>query len=403
MTTSQQSGLGTSASLPWQGVVELLRGWSGRGQLYAALAASSGQGDDQWSASDVEMRARRILFAEVEPILSKWPLRTSDWTNALPAETVHYRAVEPSPVGRVDWVATRLHGWPPEQFVVRHRQRQSDQLLTTIMKWCLTRLLDVQRDAVRLLPGIDSRVARQVAAGVALLDRSPVREAPAISPTKRDLAAARASGRPWGSLADVAERLLSEDRDLEGLARKMVLPDDDLRWRLFHLGCLGTMIVALKRAGHQVDWLRPLNGVSRGPQFAVKDSRGRTWHLWFESAAMWSWYGATSPYTAVRRSLPGAARPLGADIALVLPGDFALVVECKYSTDVSYVGRNGYEQALAYLSEALSGLVPAAAAAVVGAEDVVARTSTASTIAGKLTVTSPAGLGELVRSVIAEH
>ncbi|MGE3621989.1 MAG: hypothetical protein AB7L84_16160 [Acidimicrobiia bacterium] len=66
-----------------------------------------------------------------------------------------------------------------------------------------------------------------------------------------------------------------------------------------------------------------------------------------------------------------------------------MVIECKYSADPPYVGRGGYEQVLAYMSEARTSLVHAVAGIVVGPPETVASTGSTSTMVGRVTVTNP--------------
>jgi hypothetical protein len=71
---------------PLDGLAEVLHGWSGRGQLYEALATVE---DDltevRWQRRDIERRARRILFAQLESDIERWPTSAADWLHALPS------------------------------------------------------------------------------------------------------------------------------------------------------------------------------------------------------------------------------------------------------------------------------------------------------------------------------
>lgn len=104
----------------------------------------------------------------------------------------------------------------------------------------------------------------------------------------------------------------------------------------------------------------------------------------------------TSPYVAATRHLPGAAQNLGADLVLTLPGRYSLVIECKYSNNLGYVCRNGYEQALTYQAEVLTGLVPVASAAVVGPDGVLRGVGSTQTTLGLVSVLPAAALGSFV-------
>lgn len=390
----------TAPPIPWQGLLEALRGYSGRGQLYNAIASVAG--DDIWSARDVRLRAHRVLLEQCAPLLARLPSSTTAWLDALPAQSHQRREDASAPIGRVDWPRTRLGGWPPQKFAVTKRSRQADEVLVTTLAWAANTLHDVRQDSLMVAPESDMNVRLQLSALEALLHLPPVNQAVRARPGRPELAAARWSGRPWAALADVAQSLLGAERDVEQTARMLLYPDDDLRWRLFHLGCLGNVLATVRRIGCQVIGLRPL-GIGSGPAYRVVDLEGREWDLWFEAGGMWRHYGVDSPYVQATRGLPGAGQPLGADLALVLPGESALLVECKYSKNPSYIGRQGYEQAMTYLAEARSGLVSRATAAVVGPEGVVTSGSSVSTFVGPVIVIPPSGLEHLVNSVLANR
>ncbi len=60
-------------SIPEAGLDEVLRAWSGQGQLWEALGVIV---DDDlvevsWSAKDVRRRAHRVLFAELADVLPR--------------------------------------------------------------------------------------------------------------------------------------------------------------------------------------------------------------------------------------------------------------------------------------------------------------------------------------------
>jgi hypothetical protein len=101
---------------------------------------------------------------------------------------------------------------------------------------------------------------------------------------------------------------------------------------------------------------------------------------------MWAHYHRTSPYRRAVQGLSGGYQPIGADLALVRAGRHALLVECKYSEDVNYVTRNGYEQALAYLTEAVTALVPLGSAIVVGPDGVVPQAGRTETVVGDMQI-----------------
>jgi hypothetical protein len=384
------TSLEKAPAIPWPGLLTVLGSYSGKGQLFATLGALHGT-DDSWSPLAVRRRARRILFEQVLPVLVHWPTTPAAWLDALPAQTTRHRQLSPSPAGRVDWAATRRMGWPPDLFATTRSNRLADAVLTTTLAWTVRRLLDVRADAVVVVPDLAKPAARQLDAARTALHVPPVAQAEPIRPGRPELAAVHSAGRPWSVLARVAELLAVEDTALDKLARLLLLPDDDLRWRLFHLGCLGTILTALRNCNCTIRSRRPL-GIGTGPAYTVTTPHDGEWDLWFESAGIWTHYGIPAPYVEATRGLPGAGQPLGADIALIRRHHDALVIECKYSADPTYVGRDGYHQAATYLTEIRTKLTPRASAIVVGPEGVVTAPATTITACGSISVVPPGAL-----------
>ncbi|WP_242334576.1 hypothetical protein [Anaeromyxobacter sp. SG66] len=319
------------------------------------------------------------------------------WIDALPAESRRERREDLAPFSGVSWSETRkAGGWPPTRFIGRARERLADTLLVTTLRWTIEKLVEARRDAVSAWPDADGRVRKQLEIAEVLLEQDPLRSASPIRPRRPDIVALRHEGRPWHLVAPVADELRAVEESPVEFATRLIAPDEELRWRLFHLAVLGSVLVSLKACGSEVTWLRPLSGGSSGPAYSVLAKDGRVWDLWFEAGGMWSSYGAPSPYAAAAAGVPGAGGPLGADVALVRPGEDAVLFECKYSWSPQVVARAGYEQALAYLAEAKTGLVKRARAVVVGPEGVVEHPSTTNTFAGTITIARPNDLLDIV-------
>ena len=388
--------------IPEAGLREVLSGWSGRGNLLdALLSIADTVSDRQWSRRDVERRARRVLLQRVEPWLAQWPRSVASWIDALPAESRRERREDLAPFSGISWSETRkAGGWPPTRFVGRARERLADTLLVTTLRWTVENLLEVRKDAVSAWVDADATVRRQLDVAVELLSREPIRSAPPIRPRRPDIVALRHEGRPWHVVAPVADELRAVEESPLEFAARLIAPDEELRWRLFHLAVLGSVLMSLKACGADVTWLRPLSGGSPGPAYSVLAKDGRVWDLWFEAGGAWSYYGVQYPYSRASEGVPGAGGPLGADVALVRPGEQALLVECKYSWSPQVVARAGYEQALAYLAEAKTGLVQEARAVVVGPDGVVEHASWASTYAGMVGIMRPEDLLEVVRGTL---
>lgn len=390
-------------TIPQRGLDETLRAWTGQGQLWAALAAVTDPvAERRWTAGDVRRRAHRVLFQELEPLLLRWPTKVRSWLEALPAESRRDRVVVAAPIGGTLWAATRRLGWPPRHFHARPRSREPDTLLVTNVRWLLEGLLEVRRSAA--VPGSEAQVSARERADVAigLLEYEPIASAAGIAPSPSDLLALRGEGRPWTAAVPVARALRGLDgAGLAELARRVIEPDEDLGWRLFHLAILGELLHALRTSGASVVSTRPIGASVAGPAFKVEDAEGRTWDLWFEAAGAWARYGRPSPYGQASTGVPGAGSALGTDLMLIRPDEAALLLECKYSMDPGVVARSGYEQALAYAVEAHEFAAGNVSAVVVGPAEVVRAIGYAETLAGPVGIIHPDAIPAVVENALA--
>ena len=280
----------------------------------------------KWSARDIQLRAHRVLFERILPHLNSWPTRLNVWIDLLPAARTHERVVRDVPFSGVSWAATRARfGWPPKAFVGREAERRADMLLVTTLRWTLDRLLRVRQDAVRAFPGIDTTVLAQLEFASGLLNIDPVASAVGSEPRNPELLALRREGAPWGAIATVAEELREVENSVAHLIERLILPDDEIRWRLFHLAVLGRLLVELRSCGCLITSLRPLSAGTGGPAYSIVDQVGRSWDLWFEASGIWSHRGVTSPYMEATQGCYGAGRALGADLMLIcgdVPGAY---------------------------------------------------------------------------------
>lgn len=354
--------------IPWDGLEEVLRGWNGRGQLYEALAAVE---DDltelQWDPHDIERRARRILLAQLEPDLDRWPTSADTWLQALPAESLRRRRIAEVPHPGTDWIETRSLGWPAEQFVIKERSRIADQVMSRTLRWVLDQLRLIRRDAVAVDHSLHNVATTQLRAALSLRTQPPLDATDGLRPSSADVRALQRSGHPWSRLAPVAEKLRTAlSLDLLTFAREELIPDDDIRWRLFQLAVFGKLLKIMRERGAEVANLRPLSGAaSSGPSYRLT-LNGKEWHLWFEAAGIWDHYGCPSPYKALVDPALGSPRTaLGVDILLIAPGEAAHAFECKYGT-ASYIANKGYIQACAYGHELRHYLVPKVTSHVIG-------------------------------------
>src|ERR1039457_2502690 len=124
------AGLTSFPPIPDAGLAAVLASWIGRGSLFEALSVPLEEREvRRWTSSDVRVRANRVLLSLLEPALSRWPMRTSEWLDYLPASKKHTRVVEQVPFAGVAWAESRRRfGWPPTAFVGREVERGADML-----------------------------------------------------------------------------------------------------------------------------------------------------------------------------------------------------------------------------------------------------------------------------------
>ncbi|MGY6656792.1 hypothetical protein ACXIZN_31965 [Amycolatopsis sp. TRM77291] len=386
-------------SFPEDGLVELFRSWSGKGELYAGLAAVLSEDDFEWTKDDVERRAHVILFEQCRPLIEQLPESIQDWLSVLPvatqAETVRSR----SPRGAINWANTRRQGWPPTEFSGRVRHRGVDDQLLSSLRWTVERLLKVHLHAKEMRPTIGKKVHSQLETLDDLAARPELQGVEAEPPDLLMVEGIRRAGPLWRVVGDLADLLRQEESsDLARLAAELLSPDEDLRWRLFHLCVLGTMLGVLRDLRCRPISRRPLAGRAQGPAFKVEVPGADAWDLWFEAAEIWRATGNTEPYKEATFGLAQPGHVRGADLFLV---DHAkrrgVVIECKYTAKGAYL-RSGYDQALAYLVEARTLLIDEGEAFVVAPIEAAPRVGVGRTLAGPLIYCAPEHLkGELTR------
>lgn len=377
-------------TIPTAGIEEVRRAWSGRGGLWAAVSSARDDHGEVWTAQLARRRAARVAIELIRPALESWPRTRRAWVDALPAQSVRHRTVDDSPGTGVDWAQTRRGGWPPREFHHRRKSRVADTLLATATRWTIEQMTDVAETARALDPGLLGEAAEQrLIVASEMLTAEPLCSSNPIEPTIGDLVALRSSGRPWTSVASAASWLKRLLRDPAALAGLPIDPDPELSERLFHVASFGCLLRGLRERGWERTFLRLPGDGGGGPVMKLTAPDGQGWDMWFEMAGAWTYYGVTAPYPPAVAGIAGTGGPLGGDLALVRPGEQVVIVECKYSANPTYVGRNGYEQVLAYMAEALTGLAHSAAGVVVGPQEVVRLTGRTNTSVGPIAVTSP--------------
>lgn len=384
--------------IPEEGLAEVLGRWIGRGGLYDGLAAARDEADDrEWTALHLRARAERILFEQIIDSVRELPLRMATWLDAIPAVRSQHGFTSDAPVAGTDWVATRIrHGWVPETFIGRRAARSTDMLLASALKWTLSQLMLVRRGARQSYPDVDLPVREQLDVAERLLAMAPLSAADAIRPSRQDLTAIFRAGRPWGLIARIAEALMILDQAPDRLIAALLMPDDEIRWRLFHLGVLGVMLQALRARGCSIVSMRPISASSAGPAFRITDRSGKIWFLWFEASGIWSQAGKRPPYAEATAGLALKDRAIGADLLLISKDGEALVIECKYSFNPEFVARAGYYQAIGYATELKSRLCHHVVAIAVGPDGVVQRPSMTELQVGRIGTCAPSHLAACI-------
>jgi hypothetical protein len=394
----------TALPLPEHGLNVVCSMWSGRGQLWQAVAATTDPNvERRWTREQVERRALRVLFTLTAEKLGRLPGTQRDWFDALPGLTRRIHSMSPSPVGRVDWVKSALGGWPPRAFAVRRRERQPDIVLVTALAWAAQQASKVLAAVPAPASATESTALERLSLLAQLREHPTVLAATPQRPTGEDLKALYASGSPWRQLGRlVKEWSLIESPSLTDIARQLLAPDPEIRWRLFHLAVLGEVLAALDGLGATIVSTGPLADQESNAEasfVAVVDDH--EWRLWFEAAGIWKALSKTQPYKIAAEVVRGQSRALGADLLLIdAAAQRALVIECKFSANPSVVGRDGFHQASTYLAEGQGRLTPNVVSVVVGPATVVSDLKLTDLVGGKIGFAPPECIADLVVSAV---
>ncbi len=223
-------------------------------------------------------------------------------------------------------------------------------------------------------------------------------ESSADEPRPSELAAVEREGSVWRRLMDVARRIRAASAP--ELAAELLLPVPELRPTLFQLGVLGELLLGLQSAGASIVSTSPLSFVTGREQFHVTHG-GRVWHLWMEAGGAWQRYEAASVYRSLVSGLRAQTRPLAPDLLLILPGEAAFVIECKYSAHADYVGRTGLAQTLLYMTDVGASMATRVEGVVVAPNGIAGDATSEATPAGRLGIgSSSAGVGRAVEFVL---
>lgn len=404
---TQINASGHKFQVPEDGLEEVLRGWSSKAELYDALAQIADDwAEVRWSQKEIQQRAHRVLFAELIEKLKSWPTAQTAWLDALPAGQGKHRRISPNPDPGTDWVRSRTQrGWPPDEFVVNDRYRVPDQVMASTLRWTIDEIIRIRKDALKVEEkSLKDEVQQQIKTLLAIRDLPQLDSSSGARPTRQDIYALNREGSPWTKLADVADFLVNVDSaNLKDFARQHLLPDPDVRWRLFHLGCLGVLLKNFRTAGWKLTSCHPLSGTQiNGPHYKADDPDGGTWDIWFEASKIWEHYDVPSPYLDLMEDVfSKPADPVGADLAVIRSGTAAYLFECKFGP-AAEVRRRGYHQITTYVSEALEELVPAAEGFVIGPDDVVLNSAEQRLQGSPIHVVGPRHLRDFLPSAAAQ-
>ncbi len=369
-TTAEPAEL--TLAVPRAGLTELFRVWTGTGSLLDALAACRSDDEVEWRASDVRQRSRRILLELLTDDLLALPRTSGEWLEYLPVASVSQSAIRSSPAGGTRWVDTvRRCGWPPAAYVSRRRSRSPDTMPLSVLTWVSHRLADVMADVVALSTEFQPRLGASVAA-LQQATSQIIGGDVGGPPGRSELFALVRSGFPWRTVANIARLISRAERDPEFLAFSLLEPDSDLESRLFHVSVLGYVLAALRRNSCRITWKRPLGASGDGPHVEAESPEGHQWDLWFDSGRSRAYYAAPrSAYSSAVASIAGTGQAMRPDLFLIDFPNRALVIECKWSPEPSYVGRDGYHQASSYALDALNGLADEVWSFIVGPKEII--------------------------------
>ena len=195
-------------------------------------------------------------------------------------------------------------------------------------------------------------------------------------PDRADLIALSRMGHPWREIAAIADDLVRAETDLEFFAFQLLEPDPGLESRLFHLSVFGSLITVLRAHGYGISWRLPLGMPGRGAHVNATGVEDSKWDIWYESGQSSAHYELrNSLYSSVVSSIGGTESSLRPDILLVNHQQRALLLECKWSSDISYVARDGYLQVAGYALDAIDRLAKEVWSFIVGPKEVIPSTN----------------------------
>ena len=399
----KHEGVGTESevsdlALPREGIREVAKIWSGDGNLFHLLAMTHDEGDHiRWSSEEIRRRSHRILLGKIEDTILKLPSSLSQWEAYLPVSTHTEKQTGSRLRGKVLWSETRRrYGWPPEKYITQLKARNVSNVAISSLLWLADQLGSLLNSVSKMSPVLTRQVGPHVDA-LAEVTREYAWTGVLDEPDKFELHALRSSGQPWKSVAEIATQIIASRHSPETLAFELLEADTDIKSSLFHLTTFGYLISALRSHRFSIVSEAILYGSQDRPQIRAIHPDGRKWDLWYEARQTRSKYGVRQ--SAYRSAVEGVRYPektLGYDVLLILPGERALILECKWSGKPEYVGRDGFHQAASYALDARNGLAMEVWSFVVGPEEIVPRVSVARDLEAEMSIvlgsTSVSGL-----------
>jgi hypothetical protein len=235
------------------------------------------------------------------------------------------------------------------------------------------------------------QLARRVSPTLAVLAQATdllLGETEPRKPDRLDLLSLESSEQPWPLVASIASLILRSQGDWSFIAFELLEPDPEMAYRLFHLVTFGRVVQTLRLTAHALTWRAPIGGARSGPRLTAKSPSGRILDVWFEAAGARSYYHLTrGAYPQVVESMEGLGDPIGADVAVIEKGKRALLLECKWSENVEYVGRDGYHQAASYALDARNGVAETVWSFIVGPSEIIPSTNTSNALADDWNIT----------------
>ena len=369
----------TSPQLPRDGIREIASVWSGEGRLLEALSDNADTSDEVlWTAAELRRRAQRVLLERLVPDLRSLPMSRRQWLEYLPITLARDRVCHSSPIGTINWVQTiRRYGWLPTHYIGTQRSRSIDEIPTATLMWVSTRLSSSLKNIRDLSPAF----ANHIQTPITLLEEVvpvPTGSAELALPNRSDLLALDHSGFPWRNVARIARLLIRAESDLEFLAFDLLEANSEVQSRLFHLSVFGSLVRTLRNQGCHISWNHPLGMSGKGPIVQAFTPTGITTDIWFDSGSSRTHYDLSpSLYQHAVAGVAGAGSALRSDILLLDFPTRALILECKWSNNPTYVARDGYQQAASYALDAMNGLAREVWSMIVGPREIVTSMSLA--------------------------